>query len=270
MAYEIQLQSGAAMKITMSCKGKFLATGTAFLWEFQSKIYLVTNWHNVAGKDSITGAWLNKNSVAPDQYSFTVQGADAITGKHIYADVIYRRDDFGTVWYQHPTLRGQVDVALLPFQPIPAKNLCQIKDIENQRIYLRPGEDAFILGFPLGIEVEKTPIWKRATVASEPEIDVDGLPKMLVDTATYRGMSGAPVIRRVSNGPTKGGDWVHTMEKVELLGVYSGRLTFGTDKRLSAQESQLGVVWKTRALRDIALGRQVMAIDAGLVDPDDS
>ena len=53
----------------------------------------------------------------------------------------------------------------------------------------------FVLGYPKGISGGRGfPIWKRASIATEPDIQHDGLPKLLVDTATREGMSGAPVV----------------------------------------------------------------------------
>jgi len=64
------------------------------------------------------------------------------------------------------------------------------------------GMDAFILGFPKGIAHQQLlPIWKRGSIATEPEIPrEDDLPVFLVDTATREGMSGAPVLLRSFSG----------------------------------------------------------------------
>ena len=54
-----------------------------------------------------------------------------------------------------------------------------------------------VLGFPMNLSHEEIlPIWKRASVATEPDIPHDNLPVFLIDTATREGMSGAPVIHR--------------------------------------------------------------------------
>jgi hypothetical protein len=54
--------------------------------------------------------------------------------------------------------------------------------------------DAFVLGYPRGMSGGgHFPVWKRATIATEPDIDLDGLPRFYIDTATREGMSGSPV-----------------------------------------------------------------------------
>ena len=63
-----------------------------------------------------------------------------------------------------------------------------------------PGDDCFVLGYPKNIDAGlDLPLWKRASIASEPSIDHGGLPRLLIDTATRKGMSGAPIVA-ISNG----------------------------------------------------------------------
>ena len=93
------------------------------------------------------------------------------------------------------------------------------------------------------------PIWKRGSIATEPDIDLDGLPKLFVDTASREGMSGAPVFAQYT------GFWTPE-DKSELkdsvfgtgrrfLGIYSGRV--GDDPF----QAQLGIVWKPTAIEEI-------------------
>lgn len=66
---------------------------------------------------------------------------------------------------------------------------------------LRVATDVFVLGYPKGISGGgEFPIWKRASIATEPDIQLGTLPKMLVDTATREGMLGAPVIAVARRG----------------------------------------------------------------------
>jgi hypothetical protein len=113
------------------------------------------------------------------------------------------------------------------------------------------GDDVFVLGFPLGLHGGGPfPIWKRASIASEPEIDLDGLPKLLIDTATRKGMSGSPVIavRRGLTNPrgTSGFSDATIIGMAEtFLGIYSGRVD---DDPLGAQ---IGIVWKASVVEEI-------------------
>lgn len=115
------------------------------------------------------------------------------------------------------------------------------------------GDDAFVLGYPLGIEGGfGFPIWKRASVASEPDIDLDGLPRLLIDASTRKGMSGSPVIvvqSGVMRTPGADGSEYTLGRGSKFLGVYSGRMA---DDPMGAS---LGYVWKGRVIDEILDGR---------------
>ncbi|OYV31971.1 MAG: hypothetical protein B7Z81_13455 [Acidocella sp. 20-61-6] len=110
------------------------------------------------------------------------------------------------------------------------------------------GSDIFILGFPLGFAITGLlPVWKRGSVATEIDFDVNGLPSFIIDTATREGMSGSPVIARQFGGYT---DTNHNVimgsgPANKFLGVYSGRYVGGID------EAHLGIVWKAAVIDEI-------------------
>jgi hypothetical protein len=112
------------------------------------------------------------------------------------------------------------------------------------------GMDAFILGFPKGIAHQQLlPIWKRGSIATEPEIPrEDDLPVFLVDTATREGMSGAPVLLRSFSGYGKadGSSVLGTGPFTRFIGIYSGR--FGADDELAVQ---LGRVWHRSVIDEL-------------------
>jgi hypothetical protein len=111
--------------------------------------------------------------------------------------------------------------------------------------------DVFILGYPFKIRLPAYPVWKRGSIASEPNLVRLTTDYMLVDTASRPGMSGAPVIRR---------SWTNHMLEVGVLavmdtpltkfiGVYSGRLP--TDH---SHEAQIGLVWDSSFIDEIIVG----------------
>jgi hypothetical protein len=102
--------------------------------------------------------------------------------------------------------------------------------------------DCFILGFPEGmIGAANTPIWKRGSIASEPYQQHP----YLVDSATRKGMSGAPVIARhtgifgMKRETLDGSELIGTVEK--FVAIYSGRIP-GDD----SLGYQLGKAWQSR------------------------
>ncbi|MDP1057560.1 hypothetical protein Q6324_28970, partial [Klebsiella pneumoniae] len=52
---------------------------------------------------------------------------------------------------------------------------------------IKAGMDAFLIGYPLGMVAGgNLPIWKRGSVASEHDVNIDKLPKYFIDTATTK------------------------------------------------------------------------------------
>ena len=125
-----------------------------------------------------------------------------------------------------------------------------INEVEFDDIY-KPsvGDDCFILGYPKGLTgAGNTPIWKRGSIASEPNLDLKEEPLVLVDSATRQGMSGSPVIARHSGIHTKGGQIsadtiIGTAQS--FLGIYSGRTD---DDELGVQ---IGRVWKATVVGEV-------------------
>ena len=121
-------------------------------------------------------------------------------------------------------------------------------------------DDVFVIGFPLGISGSRSqrgamPVFKRGSIASEPTLDFDNSPCVLIDCRSYSGMSGSPVIASHSGIWTPSGGKnlsddtvIGTVEN--FLGVYSGRLR---SQNMDAHEgvAEIGIVWKQAALSAI-------------------
>lgn len=155
------------------------------------------------------------------------------------------------IWLEHAYHHNKIDVVAIPICIPVWGEVTTIDEVNTARMRLRVATDVFILGYPKGISGGEFPIWKRASIATEPYIQLDALPKMLVDTATREGMSGAPVIAVARRGvlePEAGlaGNWD---PGCRFVGVYSGRLGHGE------LEAQLGIVWKAQAVDEIVQGQ---------------
>jgi hypothetical protein len=211
----------------------------------------ITNWHVASGFDSNTKQALSSHGGVPDKLnvSFFHTGLLHIWGVQ---EISLVDNEQRPIWLEHPRFRSRVDVVAIPFTLDPGLEYFPLNgdDIEFQNIPIEIGGDVFIIGYPLGITgAGRLPIWKRGTIASEPALDLDGLPKLLIDTATRQGMSGSPVIANY-NGlflETSGvmTDTDYWGEHRKFLGVYSGRVGEGHF------EAQLGVVWKASVVEDI-------------------
>ncbi|EHK9050356.1 trypsin-like peptidase domain-containing protein [Vibrio vulnificus] len=258
MAIKVQdKMSWVPIRIEMKFDDTSLSVGTAFMFLHAGKTYLVTNWHNVTGRDSNSLEPLSPYSAIPNKLVLPIPIAretmeqGEMIGWESRELSLYNDDN--SIWYEHPEHGHKVDVAVIPLGGIEATKLIAANDTQQlglEKITVRPSLDAFVLGYPLGISGgAKFPIWKRASIASEPEFDIDDLPKLLIDTATREGMSGSPVFAQatgyiVPEDKPNPNDAI-IGEARRFVGIYSGRL--GSD----TFQAQLGIVWKERAIVEI-------------------
>lgn len=231
-----------------------LSAATGFIYQFQSDHYLITNWHNVTGRNPITGSCLSENLSVPDSicihFRTKEQAADSFPEKFD----LYRDDTMQEpAWYEHPKYGRKVDVVAIkiPRDIVSSYRLYPINHIPFESQYKElVADEAFVIGYPFGdLTYPQMPIWKKASIASEPDLDIDSLPKILIDTATRPGLSGSPVImQRIGVHGKVNGQLTPktTFGRIRnFLGVYSGRV--GQDE----SKAQLGIVWKADVIKEI-------------------
>jgi hypothetical protein len=247
----------AAVPIRLFFNETELASATGFFWRTADKKYLITNWHNVTGKNPDTTAHLdNKTLAEPNRLFAHVQvNVPEFLGTKVPMQVPLRDLNEDPLWLVHPEYGRNVDVVAVPIEPTSQYDCRAINEMPSADIKAIVGADVFILGYPLGLPEHpsySTPIWKRGSIASEPEMENDYRP-ILVDSASRRGMSGSPVILR-SFGSYFDGKIVQAagFGATRILGVYSGRV--GSTDLLDAQ---LGRVWRISLVEEI-VASQVM------------
>lgn len=154
------------------------------------------------------------------------------------------------LWLEHPAHARRVDVVALPLTRTQGVQLFPYDPVNpGPSIVFGPSETASIIGFPFGLTGGGAlGIWVQGTIATEPAIDYLDLPCLLVDSRTREGQSGSPVIvYRPSGYSTEEASMMLTGQPAErFIGVYSGRIN---------KESDLGFVWKARALTEILAGQ---------------
>ena len=178
------------------------------------------------------------------------------TSKCLYANMTNQ----DPLWFEHNRFGKMVDLVAFEMVDHQSEHLvnkaANSEELKLFALNLRPGMDVFILGFPRGMTGgARFPVWKRGSLASEPDFDIDGVPKMYVDTATREGMSGAPVYAQETGYwmPESGqgvDDSVFGLG-YRFLGIYSGRVGDSTF------EAQLGIVWKEQLIQDIIDARHI-------------
>ncbi|MBC7777011.1 MAG: trypsin-like peptidase domain-containing protein [Phycisphaerae bacterium] len=230
-----------------------LASGTCFFAKREGQLYLITNWHNATGKNPTTKKPLSAHAGEPNKFRVPLlKDQDLVAWE--YWDFPILDADFNPLWLEHPLHKEQVDVIALRVK-LPAHLIVytfeEFLESHNENTEIQVGNDVFVLGFPFGLTGGGAlPIWKRASIASEPVINIDNLPRMYIDTASRPGMSGSPVLykekRAVGIGDPDAGSisWYYT----KLVGIYSGRI--GAEDELKAQ---LGIVWRDDVIDEIIL-----------------
>ncbi len=251
--------SWVPLKLKTSANGQELSIATGFVFLHDGRSFLITNFHVVSGKNPNTNILLDPNELVPDTLTVGIAsrlagiqqpGQKLIRWNWVSFDLYSEGDHSKPNWTVHPEYGGRVDVVAIPLSGleetcVKAANAPEL-DLDLIRTY--PSMDAFVIGYPRGMSGgAHFPIWKRATIATEPDIDLDGLPRFYIDTATREGMSGSPVYAQ------EVGYWLPEGETDQkkayvgkgrrFVGVYSGRL--GAEDEFKAQ---LGIVWKVDAL----------------------
>ena len=231
---------------------------TGFFWRDGGVPYLVTNRHCVTGKNHLNEIF-SEQGFAPThlQIHFHERGqaiAEGVTLYHWKAVEVSLFIEGEPEWFEHP-MGATVDVVAIALNS-PA-NL-SVDCVNDRKFYegwkAEAGADCYIVGYPEGVSgSEGTPIWKRASIATEPELDYQQKPIFLCDSATRPGLSGGPVFGKAhgffdqqykridpyQDGVVFLGHWPI------FLGVYSGR------EGAEQDGFQLCRVWKKAVLTDL-------------------
>lgn len=232
-----------------------LASATGFIYKRKGKLYLITNWHNVTGKNPDTKKQICQHGGVPDIISLTLLKSQIpkIDWQN-YTINLYDNKKKAD-WLVHPLHKEKVDVVAIELEIDDSFDgiFKPINDIHFDNFKIEVSDNVYILGFPFELNGGGYfPIWKRASIASEPDIDYGGLPKLFVDTASRKGMSGSPVIfRRMGLHGGENGKLIPKSIMGEIqgfVGVYSGRIG------KTEIDAQLGIVWKKDVIDEIIDG----------------
>jgi hypothetical protein len=224
-----------------------LSSATGFVWKAEDRHFLITNWHVLTGKHPETGRHLSDHAGEPDQIRAFFTSAEDLGRKHGIPLRIL--DQHGKPrWLIHPTHGKKVDIAALPFDVPAGVQFHPMNEQQQVPVAFPVGSEVFVIGFPLGPR-DGFPIWKRASIASEPNLRA-GHDPFLIDTATRPGMSGSPVIRREASYLDEDKNQVMLgVTGTRFIGVYSGRLA-----AQDAMDAQVGMVWPRNLLEELIAG----------------
>lgn len=255
-----------------------ISTGTAFFYDSNGKNFLITNWHNISGKNYITKESLNGRLptfiVAKLSTWIEPRCGDFLVMSHKID--IYRNHQ--PTWFEHPDLGSMCDVIAIPLDKpnfIPTFMHTPSNLVSKVRIPVKPGNSCFVIGFPNSLSIGfGLPLWKSGYIASEPYYDIEinrqfskhggviegiTLPAFFIDTLTRAGMSGSPVFASyIGNWDMKDpykpldpyepgfhsrDDVALGENRMEFVGCYSGRV--GKQEEGAA----LGICWREDAIK---------------------
>jgi hypothetical protein len=249
----VDYYSAASVRLQLRVGSKSLPSATGFFWHSarDQKVWLVTNLHVTSGRSTISGLPIHPEGKRPDKIICeNARIKSQIANPIEFAVELY--DNLGNgVWFQHPVHHEKVDVAAITL-PSVAVDFMHLNGDQQVPMDFSVGSDLFIVGYPQGSFSEFWPIWKRGSIASEPDLNLKNVPMFYIDSSTKSGMSGSPVIMKVTTSvPLESGDLVVTPgRKTRFLGVYAGRDAVTKDE----SEMQIGRVYKSSVIEEIILG----------------
>jgi hypothetical protein len=253
MPLRLDPYSLAAIAVDQKFNDTLLRSATAFVWQRNSKLYLISNWHVVTCRNSDTSQHLRLDAAEPNNLvgHFRLRPGSFET----QTKTIPLRDAQGkSLWLHYPASGNRVDVVAIPLSDEYQTFTSLISSLPIEPLSVQIGMDVFVLGFPFRSAPPALPVWKRGSIASEPNIVRQAASYYLVDTASRPGMSGAPVILRSYGARlTESGTSIKDEPGSRFFGVYSGRL------RAPEDDAQLARVWPASFITDV--------IDANVRDP---
>ncbi|MEX2411022.1 MAG: serine protease [Candidatus Paceibacterota bacterium] len=246
---------------------KTVSQGTGFFYvqEVEEKqiVYLVTNYHVLTGSAPNEDEEPIVNNIS---FQFHKDANNPGSVKTVRFPLFTKNDD--SIWLKSEKV-PEADLAVFPLPSTLFEN-CEMNCVSKKwatesPLKVRPSSEVSIIGYPYGFYDKQNalPIWKTGNMASEPEINFDNKPLIMVDISAFPGMSGSPVFA-IFYGmyeTTEGGTTVGGARK--FLGIYASmqmlrehkyleELAQKTNKGITIEESlELGHVWKSELIVDL-------------------
>ena len=250
-------ESGAHLKKpeTLGRPGR---VSSGFMYRRKGEWFLVCSWKGLTGIDPYTinslPNWPTVTALdhytPPSGYMISFFRKDIATksvnlGERVQVFFTTNLDERLSSWFVHPKHRQGTDVAVIPLETIeqdaPEALTLAANEIAMSAMSVQLADDIYIVGFPFGTHLH--PVWKRATVAQDPQLmtELAQPPYYLIDTGTYEGLWGAPVYRysnfryRTEDGKVL---QISQGSVAKLIGVFTGE--FPVQK--PGSNSKIGIV----------------------------
>ena len=193
-----------------------LSNATGFFFQREERLFLITSRHVVLDEDS---------NHRPDRLAIELHiDPENVATTTQFLIPLYR--DNQPLWREGNDSAGTVDVVALQIQrPVLPDTLLlhafTPEHLVEQLNEIEVGARVLIVGFPLGFHdlLHHLPVARQAIIASAFGIRFQGHGYFLTDARLHRGMSGAPVVTRMTTQRSGRGNmpWL-------LLGVHGARM----------------------------------------------
>jgi hypothetical protein len=212
-----------------------LWNASGFFMLIKSNIYFVTNNH-VVGEEYYIDEFTRLHGKTPSIDSFPnylkVRIYNTYAGRFSWLRIDLKdsskKSNVIKFWENENKKEGLLDVVAIKMEraktDFSGSTVVDSTALAND-LALYPSEDLFVVGFPLNFgESILYPFWKRATIASDPNLNDAGISQFWIDATTRGGMSGSPVFFRGTSIPTKGGGIGFSPNPATyLIGIYSAQ-----------------------------------------------
>ena len=236
----------ATVSLVIQLKGgAVVGSASGFFYERQADLFLVTNLHVV-----------DKRSNLPDTLRLRLhRDANNIAANGELDVPLYSSGQ--PVWKAHPK-QPDADIALIKLDRAAVLKEFFVRAWSKARFLppqylLDPGEDVFIMGFPLAFHdvPHNLPIFRNAMIASSYRVPFRNQPLFLTDARLHPGTSGSPVITKPKSTwvDDKGNTNLLTGTVYYIVGVHSGTID---PKMTGGQDIGLGAAWYIELVEEIA------------------
>lgn len=215
-----------------------LTNATGFLFERESRLFLVTSAHVVLDE---------KTDHRPDRLEIEFHtNASDLAEVRGFSIPLYQAGR--GVWRSARDDGGDIDVATIALDRTALPETATYQAFRPEHLpgdgeRIEIGETLLAIGYPMGFqdELHRLPVARQAGLAATYGLRFQGHGYFLTDARTHRGISGAPVVMRDRSG--RGGDlpW-------RLLGIHSSRLESGARDPAIDEALNLNVVWYSDVL----------------------
>jgi len=227
------------VKVLTFQTGEPLTNASGFFFERDRRLFLVTSGHVVYDEAS---------EHFPDMIRIALHvDKDNIASLVDFEIPLYRGGT--SVWSQCNDTAGVIDIAMIELErsalPVNIVHSAFSVDHLPGAREVEVGSSLLIAGVPLGFQdtLHQLPVVRHAIVSSCFDLRFQGQGYFLTDARMHRGMSGAPVVMRMSTS----GDQNRELPWM-LLGVHSARLDVGTRDITIDEGLGLNCAWFADAL----------------------